>query len=438
MPNKPIQSILKNVLKRISPSDAELNEIDAFLKKFLVDFEEQYKNLNLDLEVFVGGSFAKKTIVRRDNYDIDVFVRFDKKYKNEDISRYLEKILIRMRSNFEKIHGSRDYFRIKTEAGKHFYLEIIPVIKVKNPREAENITDLSYSHVNYIKKNVKNKELLDNIRLAKEFAYACHCYGAESYITGFSGYGLELLIFNYKSLLKFIKEIAKHKQEDKKDKDKIIIDIEKHYKNKKEIMMNINSSKLASPIVLVDPVFKQRNVLAALNEETFLRFKDCCKKFLKNPSEEAFELHKKDLNEIKKKADKNKYEFILIQALTNKQEGDIAGSKLLKFYNHLSSEINRLFDIKDKGFNYNEKQDARYYFVVKSKEGILIKGPEVKMKENFESFKKAHKNYFITKGKVYSKEKVNFSLKGFFKHWKNKNADKIKDMSIVELKEVEE
>ena len=48
-----------------------------------------------------------------------------------------------------------------------------------------------------------------------------------------------------------------------------------------------------------------------------------------------------------------------------------------------------------------------------------------KMKENVESFKKAHKNYFITKGKVYSKEKVNFSLKGFFKHWKNKNADKI-------------
>jgi len=432
MANKPTSLILNNVLKRISPSEIELKRIDDYLKEFMKDFEEAMKNQEIGAEIFVGGSYAKKTVVRRDQYDVDVFIRFDKKYKEENISELTEKILKVMKKDFKVIHGSRDYFRINAEAGMRFYLEIIPVIKVRNPREALNITDLSYSHVNYVKKRIKNKNVLDEIRLAKEFTFANHSYGAESYIKGFSGYGLELMVYKFGSFLKFIKELVKTKQG-----EKLIIDIEKLYKNKKEIMIDINSSKLQSPIVLIDPVFKQRNVSAALSEETFQHFKKVCNDFLKNPSEEFFEVQKTDLDTIKKNAEKKKYEFILLQASTNKQEGDIAGSKLLKFYNHLSTEIGKLFDIKDKGFNYNDKKDAKCFFVVENKGEVLVEGPEVKMKKNYTAFKKAHKNYFIKKGRVYSKEKVNFNLKGFIRHWKNKNAGKMKDMSIVEMKMLE-
>ncbi|MBD3252791.1 hypothetical protein GF386_03610, partial [Candidatus Pacearchaeota archaeon] len=54
------------------------------------------------------------------------------------------------------------------------------------------MTDLSYFHVNHILKKIKkNKNLSDEIRLAKKFAYSQNCYGAESYIHGFSGYALE-------------------------------------------------------------------------------------------------------------------------------------------------------------------------------------------------------------------------------------------------------
>ena len=57
----------------------------------------------------------------------------------------------------------------------------------------------------------------------------------------------------------------------------------------------MNSSKLTSPIILVDPTYKQRNALAALSEETFEKFKQASKKFLKNPSIKYFEIVKWDL-----------------------------------------------------------------------------------------------------------------------------------------------
>ncbi|MEJ2268137.1 MAG: hypothetical protein P8X70_03615, partial [Nanoarchaeota archaeon] len=162
------------------------------------------------------------------------------------------------------------------------------------------------------------------IKLAKVFCYANNCYGAESYIRGFSGYGLELLIHYYGSFLKFIKAISKAK-------NKIIIDIEKHYKNKNEILMNVNNSKLKSPIILIDPTYKQRNVLAALSKETFTRFQKVCRKFLENPSIKDFEIKEIDLEKIEKNTKNKNYEFILIKAETKKQQGDIAGTKLLKF-----------------------------------------------------------------------------------------------------------
>jgi len=298
-------------------------------------------------------------------------------------------------------------------------------MKVKKPKDAQNITDLSYSHVRYINKKLRKKDL-DEVRLAKAFCYANKCYGAESYINGFSGYALELLICYYGNFLKFVRAMAKVD-------DKLIIDIEKDYKNKNEVLMDVNSSKLQSPIIFIDPTYKQRNVLAALNDETFEKFKSACKKFLKNPLEKSFEVVKTDLEKIRKNAIKNKSEFVLLEAVTNKQEGDIAGSKLLKFYNHLTDEIKKFFVIKNKGFNYNDKKSARYFFVVKSKKEIILPGPFVSQKENVRKFKRAHKRSFVKGKKVYAKERVKFNLRQFINLWKRKNARKMREMSVSGL-----
>ncbi len=424
LPRKKINSVLKEVLERVEPPKEDLELIKNSLKEFSEKFEEKLKKLKIDAEIFIGGSFAKNTVIKKDKYDVDVFVRFNPKHDNKEISNILAKALKDFK-NISKVHGSRDYFRLKV--GPTFFIELIPVKKIKTPKEAENITDMSYSHVKYINRKIKSPKILDEIRIAKAFCYANNCYGAESYIQGFSGYALELLIYYYGSFTRFANAVTKMT-------DKTVIDIEKHFRNKQIALMDINTAKLDSPIILVDPTYKHRNALAALSDETFEKFKLACKKFLKNPSMKYFEIEKIDLERIKADAKKKKYEFILIKAKTNKQEGDIAGSKLLKSYRHLTSEAEDFFYIKNKGFIYNKKKGAKFFFVVKGKGEIIKKGPYLKDKHHVSKFKKKHKKTFSEKGRIHAREKIKFTLKDFVNTWKTNNRKKLREMDIIGLK----
>lgn len=419
---KKIDSIFDEVLLRVKPDKADLAKINTSLKDFLKKMKEKIKKSKINAEVFVGGSYAKNTLIKKDHYDIDLFLRFDKKHKDE--IPQLSKKIMKGFKDLELIHGSRDYYKIKI--GDRIFFEIVPVLKVSSPKEAENITDLSYSHVQYINKKIKSNKILNDIRIAKAFCHANNCYGAESYVQGFSGYALELLIYHYGSFVKFLNESLKIK-------DKLVIDIEKQYKNQKEVLIDVNSAKLNSPIILIDPTYKQRNALAALSKETFEKFRAEARKFLKKPTINAFEQKKTDLKKIEDNSKKKGFEFLHLEAKTDKQEGDIAGSKLLKFYKHLSEEIKKFFEVKDQGFNYNKNKNARYFFVVKNREMMILNGPNAKDKENLLKFQKRHKNIFVKKGKVYARERINLSFKDFIKNWKKTNSHKLGDMHIESL-----
>ena len=78
----------------------------------------------------------------------------------------------------------------------------------------------------YVVQGIKNKSILDEIKIAKAFCYANNCYGAESYVQGFSGYALELLVYYYGGFINFLRAVSKEKAN---NKEKIVIDIEKNY-----------------------------------------------------------------------------------------------------------------------------------------------------------------------------------------------------------------
>ena len=215
MDNRKVNSILNNVLKKVSPLKEENAQIKVLLENFLNKIESRIGERKIKAEIFVGGSFAKDTMIKKDNYDIDLFLRFS---EDGNLSNLTHDLLEGI-CDFEMVHGSRDYFKVKIK--DYVYFEIVPVKKVNNPKDADNITDLSYSHVKYINKKVKDKKVLNEIRLAKAFCYAIRCYGAESYISGFSGYSLELLVYYYGSFVKFLKGMIKAS----KGKKKMIIDI---------------------------------------------------------------------------------------------------------------------------------------------------------------------------------------------------------------------
>ena len=136
---------------------------------------------------------------------------------------------------YYKIHGSRDYFQL---IYKKISFELVPILEIKNPENAKNITDVSPLHVYWVQKNIK--KLYDDVRLLKQFFKANNIYGAESYINGFSGYICELLIIYYKGFQNTIKNIANWKQD-------IFIDIEKQYKNYKIAKKLFNPDKIRNP-----------------------------------------------------------------------------------------------------------------------------------------------------------------------------------------------
>jgi tRNA nucleotidyltransferase (CCA-adding enzyme) len=160
-----IENLLFEVLEEISPSESEMTEMNFLLKKFLKEINEKIKKEKIEVKPFLGGSFAKGTVTKKDSYDADIFFRFDKKYPQEEYSEKIKKIL--MGKKYEIVHGSRDYFKLRLK--DNFYIEIIPVKKISRPEESENITDLSYSHVKYLNKKISDKRILGEIKLAKAF-----------------------------------------------------------------------------------------------------------------------------------------------------------------------------------------------------------------------------------------------------------------------------
>jgi len=425
-----LKKVLQKQISLIKPDE----EVDKYLKettnKFVSILEGEIKKSKVNAEIFVGGSFARGTLVKKDVYDVDIFVRFDWKYDN--ISDILDGILKNLNKKNKwkvtRLHGSRDYFRVYTEKRKN-YFELIPVTKIKKPREERNVTDLSYFHVPYIKKKIKGLE--DELRLAKTFCYAQKVYGAETYIGGFSGYALECLIVYYKSFVKMLRELSKVKIG-----ERLIIDIEKKYKKKNDIFIEMNENRLHSPIILVDPTYKERNALAALSHATFEKFQKAAKKFLKKPSGSYFIEKPIDIEKLKKKAKRQKAEFLHVQIETNKQAGDIAGTKLKKFHYLLEDEVRKYFKLIRHEFEYDDEKSADVYMIAKSKGEVIRIGPPLHLKKHVRAFKKEHRTTYEKNKFVHARIKVTFNAKSFLDAWKKQRANKnmMGEMGIIGMK----
>lgn len=429
-----MKKILEQQISNIKLSSYELKYIDEISKKTIESTKARLSKLKIEATVFVGGSLAKGTLIRKKDYDIDLFVRFNKRYSEDEIKKYFNKLfnwffkIPGERIKITKVYGSRKYVKIILKSNPHIIIEVVPTSSVSNTEKARNITDLSYFHINYVNKKIKvlNKKITDEILLAKSFCHAQGCYGAESYIQGFSGYCLELLVLHYKTFKKLLEELAYTNQ-------KIIIDSEKQYKNKEDILKNLNSSKKQSPIILIDPTFKERNVATALSKETFTKFQKSARLFLESPSLEFFERKKISDKELKQKAKLSNYKISLVEIKTNKQPGDIAGTKLLKFSKFLIRDVKKVFDVSESHFEYDGIKRAKIYFIYSQKKERIILGPDLKREQAVKNFKKEHPIWYIEDPHIKCALPTDITFKDYLKNFKKKNKKSIWQMSIRKI-----
>jgi tRNA nucleotidyltransferase (CCA-adding enzyme) len=387
-----MKHLLSEVINDIKPSREYEKEILDKANSIILKVNKNIK----DAKAILGGSGAKGTWLK--TFDADIFVKFNYnkfKDKSDKLSDILEKFL-KKHYKATKLHGSRDYFQIKQ--GK-FTFEIVPILNIKKAEQAKNITDVSPLHSNFV---LKHKNLIDDMRLTKQFFKAEKVYGAESHIRGFSGYVCELLTIYYGSFPKLMKAIPKWK-------DKTVIDIKNYYKNK-NIFLEINKSKLTSPLIVIDPTQKDRNAAAALDHEKLDILRHRAKEFLKKPSKEFFEVKILTEQDIRKKFQKNKLTLLKAKPLNKKE--DVAGAKMLKAFIFIEKSIVfHGFKVIESDMLWHSSSALLYYILEDDNlpKTIEISGPPLKVKYHADMFRKKHKKTFVKNKKLFAIERRKYT-----------------------------
>ncbi|MBI3036375.1 CCA tRNA nucleotidyltransferase [Candidatus Woesearchaeota archaeon] len=407
---KAVEKLLEDVKKGKRPTSQESSVMEKAAAAFVKKLDKALKAVKVRAKSVVGGSGAKGTWLKG-MHDIDVFVCFDYKKYKEKSSELSEFVAAAMKETFgkhERLHGSRDYFRVHF-SGYNF--EIVPILKITKASQAKNITDASLLHSAWIRRNISKKaELADDVRLTKAFCKAQRVYGAESHIRGFSGYACEVLTLYYGSFLKLITTAASQWKKCVAGGKKIVVDAEKHYKGR-DPLRELNEAKVQSELVVIDPVQKDRNATAALSNETLQRFIEAAGEFLKKPGSEFFERQEITIEDIKQKARGKK--LVVVEAAPNKGKEDVVGAKLLKAHEHLLKELlENGFTVKEAGWELDKskKREAMFWYISERSEpeAEVRYGPPLANKVHADNFRKEHagksgRKLFEKNGRLYAK-----------------------------------
>lgn len=257
---------LKLVLNKVKPSEIEKKEMKSFIEKLL----ETSKKLS-SVKPMICGSVEKDTWLSK-KYELDLFLLFNQNISKKELEEkglaLAKNIVKNLKGKYQIAFAEHPYLR--GWVGK-FQVDIVPCYEIENPENIKSAVDRTPHHVKFVKKNLKSP---DEVRLLKQFCITNKCYGADVKTLGFSGYLCELLIIKYGSFMDCIKDASKWRAGHIITFDNL---------SKEEAF-----EKFKSPLVVVDPVDKNRNVGAAVSVEKFYTFVKACKDFIEKPREEFF------------------------------------------------------------------------------------------------------------------------------------------------------
>ncbi|MFP4523302.1 MAG: CCA tRNA nucleotidyltransferase [Candidatus Woesearchaeota archaeon] len=384
----------KTIIDAISPTAQEKKHLQIIRDLICDQLKQEASRKNFSIEIVPGGSTAKDTFLKGD-YDLDIFVRFKKPSKN--MSEALEFLILSVGKTIgvpvQRVHGSRDYFTMTYEG---FCFEFVPVKYIQSVQDVENITDMSPLHVSWFLQRAPF-QLHDDIRLAKQFCKAARVYGAESYINGFSGHVIDILVLYYGGFEQLLEAAASHWQ-----KTPLFIDIENH---NPQGLQNLSSSKLQSPLILIDPIDPKRNAAAALLKKCFTKFITQAKEFISHPSKDFFVIPKFSKTILQQSLSSTTY-ALLLHFTPLQTSKDIAGTKILKCIEFCQRELEDMgFSIHKKDFFFkNENETAHAFFILPKadiKKTYTRQGPPISAKQGVKAFREKHSAAYEKNGYWY-------------------------------------
>lgn len=269
------RAIFKSVLAEIKPSKLEaeatvanVNMLTSRLKRIVPK----------SVEIMVVGSIARSTNLKGDA-DVDIFMLFDKSFKKERLSaiglEYGKKLVDkRAGERYEIKYAEHPYVRAYLKTGLR--ADIVPASKVESAENLATAVDRTPLHTEFINANMSERQR-DEVRILKYLLKAHGIYGAEIKTGGFSGYLCELLILQFGSLIKFLEGMAALKLP-------AILEPE----HKTLVRDESITKKFGKRFVVIDPVDSDRNVAAAVTEESLARLVLISRAFMAMPDIKTF------------------------------------------------------------------------------------------------------------------------------------------------------
>ena len=317
-------NILKKAKEIAIPNDKQRKKVDKIANQVFSLVSNEAEKQKSVVSVHFGGSYAKETWTRG-KIDIDIFVKFKKTTTEKNFEKIGRKI------GFDSLKKFKPYVRYS----EHPFVEaniddvgvnVVPCYDVKKG-EWKSAADRSTFHTEFMSEKLTGL-MKDDIRVLKCFLEKNSMYGAEIAKQGFSGYVCEVLVYYLGSFEKVLKKIAKLQNNE---------------------MIGESPRKFESPMVLIDPIDRNRNLGAAISIENVTNLILIARNFLKKNSVSYFK--EKSKLSVPKEFAKN---MLVINFKYKKRSDDIIYGQIKRAANSIESQMNK------EGFNVLRNDSLAY------------------------------------------------------------------------------
>lgn len=257
------------VSERLAPSPEFLARVATVREALVKTVESAARARSSPLvRALVAGSAARGTFLT-DRLDIDLFLLFPPELARERLREEGLALGRAVLSNPETRYAEHPYLRGEFEG---FRVDAVPGFAVSDPSAPLSPVDRTPFHQEYLSRR-ETPEIVDQVRLAKQFFRTLGVYGSEARTEGFSGYLVELLVLRFGSLRALLSAARSWR---------LPVRLAEPGKEPPRLPAEV-------ALILADPVDPHRNVASALSRRNLALVILSAAAYLDRPSGDWFE-----------------------------------------------------------------------------------------------------------------------------------------------------
>ena len=263
-------AVEREALGRLAPSPELRQRVESACSRLVARAESVAAERRIPVvRCLVAGSAARGTYLA-DRLDIDLFLLFPPETSREQLVQWGLDLAREVLTDPSTRYAEHPYLRGQFEG---FAVDAVPGFAVRDPAHPQSAVDRTPFHQAYLTSRY-TPELVDQVRLAKQFLRSIGVYGSESRTAGFSGYLIELLVLRFGGFRGLLAAARGWRPP-----------------------VRLESTPGAKPavpddvaLILDDPVDPARNVSSALSRRNLSRFVLAAAEYLEHPAARAFEV----------------------------------------------------------------------------------------------------------------------------------------------------